>query len=95
MPLNKTFIAMLLAALAGAAACSHDPPRNPEMDRWFGRPAAELVKVWGPPKSIVKLEERRLEYKYPRPDMGESCVHFWLMNRQGYVIGHRQDGRCG
>ena len=92
---NTPLIAALFAALSAVAGCSQAPVRDDEMQRWFGRPAAELVKVWGPPKSIVKLEERRLEYRYPRPDVDESCIHFWLMNRQGYIIAHRYEGRCG
>jgi hypothetical protein len=95
MTSNTRTVIALLAAWAGIAGCAHDPPRDEQMDRWFGKPAAELVKVWGPPKSIVKLEERRLEYRYPRPDVDASCVHFWLMNRQGFIIAHRYEGRCG
>ena len=95
MTLNRNIVVVLFAALVGAAGCSHDPPRDSEMERWFGRPASELVKVWGAPKSIVKQDQNRLEYRYPRPDIGESCVHFWLMNRQGYIIAHRYEGRCG
>lgn len=94
MTSNRQALVVLLAALSGLSACSSAPPRDNEMDRWFGHPATELVKAWGPPKSIVKLEERRLEYKYPRPDIDPSCIHFWLMNRQGYVIAHRYEGRC-
>ena len=94
MSLNKQIV-MLLALISGLAACSQAPVKDNEMERWFGQPAAELVKVWGPPKSIVRLEEKRLEYKYPRPNVDESCVHYWLMNRQGYVIAHRTEGRCG
>lgn len=94
MRLN-TQVVTLLVLLSGLAACSQAPVKDNEMERWFGRPAAELVKVWGSPKSIVKLEEKRLEYKYPRPEVDESCVHYWLMNRQGYVIAHRTEGRCG
>jgi hypothetical protein len=87
-------LVILLAALSSVAGCSTAPSGDDEMGRWFGHPAAELVKVWGHPQSIVQLEEHRLEYRYPRPDMDASCVHFWIMNRQGFIIAHRHEGLC-
>lgn len=97
-------LAMLLATLLSVASCSqpalrdyrkdHPPVVDEEMVQWNGRPAAELVKQWGAPKSMTKLEEQRLEYRYPRPDIDSSCVHFWIMNRQNFIVGHRYEGLC-
>jgi hypothetical protein len=103
--MTQTFrtLVMLLAMLWGAGGCSHapvdyrqdhPPVRDDEMAQWSGHPMAEVVKLWGPPRSIVQLEERRLEYRYPRPDIDASCVHFWVVNRQGFIIGHRHEGHC-
>ena len=104
MPFNRQPLAALLVMLLGIASCSqpaavdyrkdHPPVVDQEMVQWNGRPAAELVKQWGPPKTMKRLEEGRLEYRYPRPESGSSCVHYWIVNRQNFIVGHRHEGTC-
>jgi hypothetical protein len=104
LPPRILMLGLLLVTLHGVAGCStdastpyrelHPPVQDNEMVQWSGRPAAVLVKEWGRPTSIKQLEERRLEYRYPRSDISPSCVHFWIMNEQNFVVGHRYEGEC-
>jgi hypothetical protein len=94
----------LLVMHCGLTGCSNDaskpyrevhpPEQDEDMVHWNGRPAAAFVKEWGRPASIKQLEEHRLEYRYPRLDISSSCVHFWIMNQQNFVVGHRYEGQC-
>jgi hypothetical protein len=64
------------------------------MEGWHGHDMDEITNLWGPPDEIIELGENRYEYKYYRHGVDPSCIHYWIVNDDNMIVGHRYEGRC-
>ena len=64
------------------------------MEGWIGHPISEIEELWGPATRKTKKNDGTIEYRFDRPKIDPSCVHYWLVDSRGTIIGMRYEGLC-
>ncbi len=60
---------------------------------WVGRDISEITNLWGEPDTVTK-ENRHDIYRYHLKDLDPSCIHFWIVDKNGVIKGFRYEGYC-
>lgn len=86
-------VAIFVAALS-VSACSYFVSWDDAVKGGVGRPIDSIIKLDGPPNAIIPLSNGNKEYKYHFKKIDPSCVHYWIVDPQGIIVGYHYEGRC-
>lgn len=79
-----------ITVLLSLSSCSYFVSWDDVSRDWVGAPIARLVSVWGDPDEVIAGRE----YKYALKRVDPSCVHYWIVDEHGTIVGYRYTGRC-
>ena len=51
-------------------------------------------KSWKNPDEIKALPDGQKEYKYHLKELDPSCIHYWIVDKEGIIMGYRYTGYC-
>lgn len=77
-----------------SASCAYFVSWNDVMDSWIGHDIEEIVNLWGAPDKIIENDKGQKEYKYHRERVDPSCIHYWVVDESGVIVGGHYEGRC-
>lgn len=88
---KKRYYLVLLAFLS---ACSYFVSWDESVKGGVGRSISDIKETWGDPDDIIALPNGYKEYKYNLESLDPSCVHYWIVNHRGTIMGYRYKGYC-
>lgn len=84
----------VFAAALLASACSYFVSWDNAVKGGVGRPIDSIIKLDGPPSTIIPLPNGNKKYKYHLKKIDPTCVHYWIVDPQGIIRGYHYEGRC-
>lgn len=75
-------------------SCSYFVSWDDAVSGGIGRHIESIIKLDGPPTSIKELENGSKEYKYHFKKIDETCLHYWVVDKNGTITGYHYTGRC-
>jgi len=85
---NAVLVSLLLAGCAYFV--SWDDVSRPNI----GRPVEEIIALWKHPYEVRQIDATTREYRYDLRRLDPSCVHYWLVDEHGIIIGYHYKGYC-
>jgi hypothetical protein len=85
---------MAVALSALTSACSYFVSWKDVSQSWVGRPVSEFIKLNGQPSTIAEAAGGEFEYRFDLKRLDASCVHWWLVDKGGTIVGYRYQGYC-
>jgi len=92
-PLTK-IIAVCTAVVHICGGCAYFVSWSDFSKSWLGHPISKFIKLNGEPTSVTLVGDGDSEYRFDLEKLDPSCVHWWLVNKEGVVVGYRYDGYC-
>ncbi|MDA7852393.1 hypothetical protein N9A71_02485 [Porticoccaceae bacterium] len=77
-----------------STGCSYFVSWDEKSKRAIGRPIENYIRLNGPPDKLSPTENGSMEYKYWLKNLDPSCIHYWVVDKEGTIIGYRYEGRC-
>ncbi len=63
------------------------------MGTWVGHSINERLEM-RKPDHVRDLGNGMKEYEYSYYSIDPSCVHYWMVDKNGIIIGYRYEGKC-
>jgi hypothetical protein len=92
-PLTK-LIAVCAVVVYICGGCAYFVSWNDMSKSWLGQPISKFIKLNGEPTSVTVVGNGDSEYRFDLKKLDPSCIHWWLVNKEGVIVGHRHDGYC-
>jgi len=91
--MQKMYLLLVIVFFAG---CSYFVSWDDVSKPFIGDPLSSLTKFksWEKPDSIKTLPDGQKEYKYHLKKLDPSCVHYWIVDKEGIITGYRYTGYC-
>lgn len=87
---SKRYLAVSIIFLL--ASCSYFVSWDDIHKNRIGDPIEKVER--NPPDAIKNLGNGLKEYKYWLNRLDPSCIHYWIVDSKGIVVGYRYEGRC-
>ena len=87
-------VVSVLVASGVVSACSYFVSWEDSIKGGVGRSIDSIVELDGPPTAVITLPDGQKEYKYHLKKIDPTCIHYWIVNRQGISTGYHYEGRC-
>jgi hypothetical protein len=84
----------LLITVIFFTGCSYFTSWDEQSERVLGQQIDLVIRLDGQPDAITLLPDGQKEYKYHLKKLDPSCVHYWIVNEEGIIIGYRYTGYC-
>jgi len=94
MQLKSTAHTILVTLLCSIAGCSLFVSWDDLSRSWIGKPVKEFIALNGPPADVREKNAGVSEYRFDLPKVGPGCVHYWLVDGLGVIVGYHYEGRC-
>lgn len=91
---SKPICIVFTLVIINLVACTYFSSWNGLGNSWVGSQINEILELWGQPDEIISGENNEKEYKYRLPKIDPSCIHYWMVNNQGTIVGFHYQGRC-
>ena len=87
-------IIYFLLAVILFTGCSYFVSWDDKSKTLIGEPITLYSDLNGPPDEIKTLPDGQKEYKYHLKKLDPSCVHYWIVDKKGIIMGYRYTGYC-
>lgn len=86
----------LLIVVILCAGCSYFVSWDDVSKPFIGDPHSSITKFksWKNPDEIKTLPDGQKEYKYHLKKLDPSCVHYWIVDKEGIITGYHYTGYC-
>ena len=84
----------LLVVVILFAGCSYFVSWDDQSQRVVGQTIDFVIGFDGQPDEIKTLSDGQKEYKYHLKKLDPSCVHYWIVDKEGIITGYRYTGYC-
>lgn len=76
------------------SACTLFTSWNALGNSWHGQSIDRIIDLWGEPESVTSTTEGTTEHKYHLKKLDPNCIHIWIVDPEGIIVGHRYSGWC-
>lgn len=54
----------------------------------------KFIALNGSPSDVRQVDAATREYRYDLRKLDPSCVHYWLVDEHGIIVGYHYKGYC-
>ncbi|WP_299491922.1 hypothetical protein [uncultured Shewanella sp.] len=87
----RIYYFILLVFLNG---CAYFVSWDEQSQVLLGENIEVCIKLDGPPDTVTILPHGNKEYKYHFKKLDPSCIHYWIVNKEGIITGYHYRGYC-